>query len=303
MKSLGKAKSKRRGWLTLTVVGMGLWCWLSARPARSYAEWSPGKHMAKAVANVMAAARTVNDLSDYGYDDGICILGAYVRRGASVSITQSLKADERYLLLGGGGDYAEDVDIHLLNADGREVASDTDTDATPIVRYTPKYTGKYTLRLTLYKGRGSEFCALAIMREDGWDVPVSNLVKATGKCIAAGALINDEVGNASFHEEPNQWAFFGAVMREGDLVSLTNMTMERRRHAFLATCDGVADDVDLFVLDNGGSVVAENVKPDAVPLVLHRTGESSSYGVRLKNEQSRRPSLVVAAILDLQASP
>ncbi len=299
MRSLGWAKSNRRGWLTLTVAGMGLFCLLSVRPARSGGEWVQGRRMAKAVANVMAAARTVNDLSDYGYDDGICILGAYVRHGASASITCSLKADERYLLLGGGDDYAEDVDIHLLNADGKEVASDTDTDATPVVRYTPKYAGKYTLRLTLYKARGSEFCALAIMREDGWDVPVSNLVEATGKCIVAGALINDEVGNAVFHEEPNQWSFFGAVMREGDSVSLTNMKMERRRHAIMATCDGVADDIDLALLDNQDRVFIEDTGPESVASVVYRTGDHASYGVRLKNEKSSGASLVVAAILDL----
>jgi hypothetical protein len=283
--------------LALTVLGMGLCCLLFSRSARSLADWRPGRNMAKAVAGVMDSARLLP--KDIGYDNGICILGAFVRKGASVSFKRHLVSGERYTLLGGGGDLADDVDIYIVDSSGKVVAKDTDADATPVVGYVPTFSGEYSIRLNLYEASGSEFCALVILREGGWNVPVSNLVTATGKCIIACNLIADAAGGARFHDEPNQWSLFGSILREGESVSVTNLTMERRRHAIVAAGDNNVDDLDLFLLGPNGQTLEKDIRPDSFAVIDYRTGNHTSYGLRIKNESSYGATLVLASVLDL----
>jgi hypothetical protein len=48
---------------------------------------------------------------------------------------------------------ARDVDIQVLDPDGRTVASDTLTAPEAIVGYTPTKTGRYSVRVRLYSSR------------------------------------------------------------------------------------------------------------------------------------------------------
>ena len=153
-----------------------------AAPARA-AKWPNGVHMKEAVANVMVSAKTLGDLTEYGYAPGTCFLAAFIQRRASVSMNIPMDADTSYIFLGGGSKDADDVDIEVLDSRGRAVARDDDADATPVVKFTPVRSGKYTLRLTLFKADSACFCAVAILQRGGYTVPIQNLADATNDLI------------------------------------------------------------------------------------------------------------------------
>jgi len=152
----------------LALAAVALCVCVAAPAARSQAaEWPNGVYMKEAVANVMAAAKGVGDLTNYGYMPGTCFLAAFVQPRGAVNMNIPLDADTPYLFLGGGSKDADDVDIQILDSRGKVVAKDDDTDATPVVRFTPARAGKYTLRLSLYKADTACFLSVAILLAAG----------------------------------------------------------------------------------------------------------------------------------------
>ena len=150
-------------------------------------------------------------------------------------------------------------DIQLTDDNGQVVAADRDDDATPLVGFTPPADGRYIMTLKLERATQGSFCALVILREGGYDVPLGNLRDAVAKAIASGGLIAQKAGGARFHQEPNQWCFFGSILKKDEAISVSGMRLEKGRHAVISAADDAAKDVDLFLYD-GDKVVAKLTK-------------------------------------------
>jgi hypothetical protein len=277
---------------------------LAGRSQRAEAaprEWGAGKYLTQAVTRVMASMRKVGD--DFGFDEGVCIMGAFLAPKATVAFDRPLRAGSAYVILGGGDNDAEDLDIEVLGPDGRVVARDVETNAVPVVRFTAPRSGTYTIRQKLYKARSSSFCLLAVLRQGGWDVPRSNLEAATTKLVSFGTAVDQTTPKAvTFHDGANNWAVFGSVLRKGDQYTHTDLSLGTGQRVMLAVGDASARDLDLFILDSAGSLVGKDDKPDALPIVRLDT-RATTYSMRVKNADSRGPTLVLAAILKLGASP
>jgi hypothetical protein len=254
--------------------------------------------MIQAVSGVAETARKIQDKTRYGYDDNISLLGAYLKTDASVTLTKQLKKGDRYALLGSGDEDAQDVDISINDSNNERVAADTDNDPKAVVEFEPKQTGKYTIILKLHKSRkNASFCALAILRKGGWNVPDSNFVDAMAKCIATCSQLGKSRKDLHFHDQPNQWSLFGSVLEMGKETTLPNITMGEGKRIFVAAGDGNALNVDLFLLNKSGNVVEKDDEPDASPIFEYKTSSSSTYSVRIKNVKSKGPSIVISAIL------
>lgn len=270
-----------------------------ARAAQQQQKWGPGERMTEAVTRVMAGARGLTNASDYGYDKDICVLAAFLREKGKAEFNRSFTRGEKYALVGGGDNSAEDVDIEILDSKGKVVASDTKTDAIPVVTFTAPSTGTYTVRLTLYKGRPS-FCAAVILRDGGYDIPVRNLSTALAnlivRCNAIDRATSDTV---TFHDVANQWAMFGTVLSEDTDLKITNIDLGTGKRCVLAVGDGNARDLDLFLLDRDGDTVAKDIDPDAIPTIFYTARNFRSAGVKIKNESSNGKTLVLTAFLAL----
>ena len=93
--------------------------------------------------------------------DGFSIGGGWLKQGKDnwvTLVTTTLKSGQQYRLVAAGDMDAKDVDIQILNADGTVVASDTLTEPTATVNYTPGLTARYTIRIRLYASINSEPC-------------------------------------------------------------------------------------------------------------------------------------------------
>jgi hypothetical protein len=264
----------------------------------THAQWMPGQRMTTAIARVMAAGQKVGNVSDYGYNEGVSILGGYVARGGSVSLSLSLDSGKSYLFVGGGDDNVRDLDISVSSPSGSEVERDDENDATPIVSFTAGRSGQYTVRLTHYSGSGPGFCALAILRKGGWDIPLRNLATAAALLIRFTGNVNQRVKeNVTFHAQQNTWGLFGGVIPQGDSHELS-MSMEAKRHVMVAAGDNNARDLDIYLFRTSSAILSMDEEVDAFPLIDYRTS-SSRYTVRTKNARSSGASLILTAVLDL----
>jgi hypothetical protein len=256
-------------------------------------------YMAQALVRVAATVFEVSSRGDFGYDQNISLLGAMVGTGQSVSLVRELHGSQTYAFIGNGDRDAIDVDIDVFDPLGTRIAFDHDSSALAVVKFTPAYTGRYTIALRLDRAATTKsFCALAILRRGGWNVPPQNLGDAAGRCLERCKAAARQAGTLRFLDYLNQWSLFGAVQEQGEEVTLANFAMGNGERVFVAAGDNHADDIDLYVNLNGsGAVVAKDVDRDSVPMFGYWADGGLRYDVRLKNERSCHASLMFAAVL------
>jgi len=274
-------------------------------PAGVLERWPPGKYMKQAVDLVATGATRVSATSQYGFDgDASCILGAFLGKGESITMTRAFAKGSRFALLGGGSDGARDVDLHLLRASGEVVAADTEEDATPVVQFTSDTDQPMTLRLSLANAtRDGEFVAVAVMSDHGFTVPVANLTKSFGSVLENAARASDLVkqrgANGLVFHAGGDWAFFGTILAQGEGSSMGGLDLAADTNVVMAGHDGQAQDIDLAIEDSseGDRRVVADTEEDAQPLVTLQPSRGHSYRARISNAKSSGPSLVTMLIL------
>jgi hypothetical protein len=128
-------------------------------------------------------------------------------------------------------------------------------------------------------------------------------VTATAKLIrACDTVAMSQANNGKkvfFHGEQNQWAVYGAILDANQEVTVTNLNMGRGFRTMIGVGDDRALDIDMWLLDNNGRVLREDVLPDAIPVVNFDVGNHPSYGLRFRNLRATGPSVILATILDI----
>jgi hypothetical protein len=266
-------------------------------PTPRSGEFRPGIHMTAAIARVLGGAVAAEQKTNLGFDRGVTFMGAFLRPQSSINWRIKMQAGARYAFFGGGDDGAIDVDISVYNSLGQLLARDQVANAKPIVGFTAMETGAYVVRITLARATRSSFCALAILRNGGFTVPVSHLTSSLKKIMAAGRLASRRA-SVRFHEEKNQWALFGAVLKPGDTTTISGVKLEGGRHMFVAAGDANITQLDMSLLDQNGNLVKKDLRPDAVAVFLANT-ISGTYKLAVTNSRSAGPSLVSVVILDV----
>jgi len=286
----------------LAMIGMGvLWSAQGADAKPKVEEWSPGTYMAQAVERVLDGAGIATKDTEYGFIDGqFCVLGAYLPKEQTVSMSFKLKAGTSYMFIGGGDDDANDVDLYLKNAAGTTLARDEEEDATPIVAFEPTTSGSYSLVLNLQNSdTKASFCALVALQEGGFEVPVSNLDAATKSCLEFCAIVSEKMGSASFHQKTGEWALYGGLLKSGSSNTISGLDFEAASHAIVATGDDNTTNIDLALLDANGATVEEDIAKDATPIVTHDMQKGISYKLKISNKKSTGAALIIAAVLDI----
>jgi hypothetical protein len=288
-------------WTALVSLGLPLlFCSPAAAPAAddSTKKWVPGQRMTKAAARALGSAKSISDSTDFGFDYDLSILGAFILTGKSASFTKSLEKGHEYLILGGGDDNVEDLDLLITDENNKKIAEDDQTDAAPLVRFKAPSSGRYTLKATAYKANTGGFCCVVILRKNGWKVPVKNLADALDSLMKACNFLDSKTSDQQyFHSVNNQWALFGSVLEKGQETTIQNIDMGTGKRVILAACDGVASDVDLYVKDRNDKVVVKDEEADNTPICRINTTNYQGAKITYKNVASKKPSLVLMTIL------
>lgn len=269
----------------------------------SFAQWVPGKYMRQATNRALStAAYLEKQSSTFGMADGLCFLGALLKKNGGYSeFNLYLSSSSTYLFVGGGDDDASDIDISIKNSAGTTLASDSKNDNYPVVRFTPGYSGTYTIRLLNYSS-SLAFCALTILKTGGYTMNTSNISDAADRIFTVCNNINNrESRDVIFHNYDNQWCFYGYYISQGEDQAVTNINMGYENHYFIASSDYRASDIDLCLMNNNASSSIKcDVESDATPVVNYVTYSSSNYGIKLKNVRSNGKSFLLTCILTIK---
>lgn len=273
-------------------------------------EWQPGNAMVQAIGRVAGAAQRFEQQSSYGFDeDASCILGAYLEGGTEVAMTRPMRGGVGYMLIGGGSDSVQDLDLAIEDENGKMLKADALDDAAPVVGFTPPANGKYRIRLANAKSSGhGGFGVLAIMRDGGYSIPVPNFVRSFGHTIAnaaqASKLISQRVKGTNglvFHAD-GEWSFFGTILEQEEAIGTGGMDLGGPMSVIIAGADAQAEDVDISVLDTTtNKVVAKDDDEDAEPVVVLASEPGHVYKISASNMKSKGPSLVTMLVLDAEA--
>jgi hypothetical protein len=263
----------------------------------AHGQSNDGTYMVEAIAKTFTKGKILQEISSYGFDDNVCLLGAFIKKSNVVTWSTYLEYGKKYALIGGGDKDAKDLDITVRNSSGEIVVQDGKIDANPVVLWTASSTGKYTFELKLYNcNTNGSFCALAIMEQYANKIPSSNLTQSLSKSFAMweGA---EGVYNIKFHDKANQWCLFGMVLESGKSQTITNLDLDTLSHLFISTGDSNVDDIDLCLLNSNSSAIKCDEADDANPVVRYQTSNSFYYGLKTKNISSSGLSFIITSIL------
>lgn len=107
-------------------------------------------------------------LGGYNYYGSSCLLGYLMDSGTTQGYSQSYQAGVKYIILGAGDNDVEDLDLWITPEQDTNVVLEHDLldDASPVITFTPKVDGRYTIFTRNNKSDGPSFCSVVIMIED-----------------------------------------------------------------------------------------------------------------------------------------
>lgn len=80
--------------------------------------------------------------------------GMYRRQGDSYTVYTTLHKGNEYLLVGAGNVHVKDLDVLLHDENHNEIAQDDSKDSIPMVRVSPKWTGRFHAKVKMHHGKG-----------------------------------------------------------------------------------------------------------------------------------------------------
>ncbi|HRI61791.1 MAG TPA: hypothetical protein PK228_18765 [Saprospiraceae bacterium] len=270
--------------------------------ATAQTEFTPVDYMRQALANAIARGLADERVSDLGFQKDECILGGYILAGQSINYTVTLNCDTKYGFVGGGDDDVADLDIHLYNSKGVEVAKDAKTNNYPVAIYTPVLTGSYTVKVKMFstRTRGS-FAGLIIKSDDGYNIPITLLAGAvTNLTSLIEKLYKPPVKRMGFMN--GHWVLYGCVLNEGRSKTLPKIPLSPSKlNAIIATGDQNVSDVDLFLYDSNEKLLEEHKGPEKHAAVVYEGSSGTTYQLKMKNARSSEDrSLIMSAILEVE---
>jgi hypothetical protein len=260
-------------------------------------------YLSQALTKIVASATIVN-LANYDYVSGNCLYGVYLSEGESQSLIRHFEKGVDYYVLGAGDDDIIDMDLALLSTTGEVLIEDTDDDATPILQFTPNYSGKMTLKITNYNSTQDGFCVMVILRESySGNFSLYQIGEALDNVIQnsqVAYLFSSRFARGTF-------CLFGGRLNERDGTYLYNMQPSPGRYALVGAGSDNISDVDLFVVRQRargvttGAEIAKDEETDNRPICTFTVYSGYHYLLRHKNYSSYRklPGFVFSVLLRL----
>lgn len=261
-------------------------------------------YLKQAFIRVTDSASGAAKLGNFGYDDGISILGAWVDSRDSVNYYVPLTKGVNYMIVAGGDNDSQNVNLEIQDADSKVVASENRVAADAMLNFAAPSTGWFTLKLTLAKARDNLpcVCVACVLKENGHQIPLKNLDDSADKLMnlfsETDKLLQKENKRLEFRRARNQWGLYGAVLKQGESISVTNLDLGAGRRLFLGLGDQNTEDVDLFILGDNNKVLAEDTKVNREAIIGFTPG-TGRFGLRMLNYKGNGPAVIMTGIFDV----
>jgi hypothetical protein len=202
-----------------------------------------------------------------------------LNEGQTQSYPISLVAGRSYTIGGVCDNDCPDLDIKLVDPNGREVASDVLTDSVPLVSHTASRSGTYTVRVVMYDCNVAPCSAgLTIMGSGGGGsaAPASSIGRYDQQ-------VNNQLDSFERNQSGATRLFRSPIFRlnEGASQDYNVTLISGVPYKIAGVCDNDCPDLDIKLFDPRGNEVASDSLTDSLPIVDHRPNQTGQYRVRV----------------------
>jgi hypothetical protein len=222
------------------------------------------------------------NLANNDYDGSGCLFGYLLNAGAEKGMTRPFQAGRTYLILGAGDNDVSDLDMWITpeGQDQVRLVQDTDPDPVPGFRFTPPWSGKFTVHINNVQSRGPSFCCFVVLVQvNRPTLAAIQMSEALDRAIALGRLRG--LFAKSFPQ--NGLVLFGGNFFQNDASSSYDLALPADKYVAMATGSANVQDVDLFITqqfrrgDCAGLPIAKDDGNDPTTICVFQSNGNSSY--------------------------
>jgi hypothetical protein len=204
----------------------------------------------------------------------------------------TMMTGQRYTIAGVCDNDCPDLDIKLLDPNGREVAADTATDSVPVVSHSPSTSGNHTVRVVMYDCNVAPCSAgLTIMgtsagSSSGGAAPKAPATIVNRPAAATGqydAQVNAQLDRFERDQSSAVRLFRSPIFRlnEGADRDFVVSLIAGVNYKIAGVCDNDCPDLDIKLIDQDGNSLANDALTDSLPIVTFRPTRGGPYKVRV----------------------
>jgi hypothetical protein len=250
---------------------------------------TPFDYLQQSLVKVVAASTLIN-LTEYDYEYGNCLYGAYLEAGESKTLNKYFQAGVEYVILGAGDDYLSDIDLSATsNTTGGIMAIDDADDCLPIIRFTPQSSQWMGVKITNSDYFDPGFCVMVVLRKtNSGNFSMYELAEALDNVI-----VNSRVAymfTSGFARDA--FCLFGGSVKEGDGSYIYNVSLKSKSYLMVGAGSDNVEDVDIYAIrQNGydvteGVIEAEDTETNNHPFCIFDAQSGQSYLLKYKNYSS-----------------
>jgi hypothetical protein len=234
----------------------------------------------------------------FGLDSGFSFVIGFLKQGEQKGLVSPLEAGKNYMFIGKGDEDVLDLDIHIVDEDGKVVASDTLTDNFPILSFKPTKKGRYSVRLKLESAKIPGFCGLVVLKEGAPRFTRADLLAASTRMLGVAGRVRKSLDNKiNYETDSNEWSILGTILQKGESTTMGPYTGAGMNYVIYGVGDDDVEDLDLEILDAAnGKVLAGDTKNDNIPVCEFDTGKEQNFTVKLINAGGKA-ALCFAAVM------
>ncbi|WP_273447265.1 PPC domain-containing protein [Neolewinella agarilytica] len=236
-------------------------------------------------------------ISAQSWRPGLCMAAARVQTGKSVSLSLSLSARKSYTFISTAEQESTDVDLYLRDQDGKLIASDSETDGTPVIEFRVPETGNYQLQLHIpASDQGTNFVSLSLLESSGRQIIEEEYRNLTASFFASSEEIISAYPKVRWRSTINQWCLFGFSLDQKEGHTFQQLRLDAARYYFAAAGGPVCQNIDLYLANQKNEIVALDKAPDALPLLEYVSNNSQSCNLRIEVKRSSGPGFILLGL-------
>jgi hypothetical protein len=202
-----------------------------------------------------------------------------LNEGATQIYDVSLVSGRSYTIGGVCDNDCPDLDIKLIDPNGREVAADVLTDSAPVVSHTANMNGNYRVRVVMYDCNVNP-CSAGLTVMGSGSGGGGNSAPATGQY---DQQVNNQLDTFERGQSGATRLFRSPIFRlnEGASQDYNVTLIAGVPYKIAGVCDNDCPDLDIKLLDGSGNELASDSLTDSLPIVSYRPGQTGNYRVRV----------------------
>lgn len=259
--------------------------------------WPPADRLTATLNDVFTKCNLMVAVSAVDWRPGLCLAGAQLSVGQSVSLQIDLEAGKHYVFIAGGERGTADLDLYLRDSTATEIAADSEDDDTPVVEYSIIKTGTYTLQLHLVSGAEERSMAgVGMLVSNGWPQTKRRFTESSVQFAAAAGAVRAAGGAKVFRYGPGSWCVYGYLLDSGEGATIAGLSLQAGRQFFTATGPESAQDIDLYLAGADGVIHRFDRDRDAFPMIDYTVPVAGPYLLRVEVARARDRGLVLLGL-------